>query len=272
MYNVNIISFPQITDHFLPKIAREYNIVSKPETSQSNESNQTNSRYGMNHEQPRVSSPLISAGWFSSLFSNNNIHIHSQEDSSQKEKEKTSSNILQLIIVGSATAISTAVGLGKLRSSIVAAEKNILYGRDVIVNSSNWKSGLPPNTATNILNVANRYCLAETDRKDKLHNYQYSLIGIATGILATTGVKLVGVGVLTSSIVKLIEITGVITAVASAAFGGYQVAIHWDDFSKAQEEFKSLNLVKLISQRYIPSSPTPPPYSPYPPPSPGWPI
>lgn len=259
MYNANIISLPQITDHFLPKIAREYNIISKPETYQSNESTQTNSRYRINHREPQVCSPLISAGWFSSLFSNNNIHVHSQEDSSKKEKEKerTSTNVVQLIILGSATAISTAFGLGKLRSSIVAAEENILYGRDVIVNSSNWNRGLSSNTAANILNVANRYCSAETDRKEKLHNYQYSLIGIATGILATTGVKLVAVGVLASGTVELIAIIGVITAVASAAFGAYQVAIHWDDFSKAQEAFKSLNLVKLIPQRHIPSSPPP---------------
>lgn len=254
MYSTNIISLPQINDYFLPKIAREYNLISKLEESYTNGGDRVNDR----HEQ--VCLPLISAGWFSTLFSNNNIHVHSEGDPSKKgkEKEQTFPNFLQLIVVGSITAISTAFGLGRLRSSTLAAEENILYGRDVIVNSSNWNRGLSSNTATNILNIANRYCRAETDRKDKLHNYQYSLIGIAAGILGATTVKLLAIGVLASATVELLAITGVITAVASAAFGAYQVAVHWNDFEKAQDEFKNLNLIRLIPQTQIPSSPPPP--------------
>lgn len=253
MYSANIISFPQINDHFLPKIAREYKIISKPEESYT-------SRDRVNYAPTPVYSPPISLGWWNSLFSNNTINVHAQEDPSKKgkEKEKTSTNFLPLIVAGAITAISTAFGLGKLRSSIVAAEENILYGRDVIVNSSNWNRGLPSSTATNILNIANRYCRAETDRKDKLHNYQYSLIGIAGGILGATTVKLLATGVLASATVELLAITGVITAVASAAFGAYQVAVHWNDFEKAQDEFKNLNLIRLIPRTQIPSSPPPP--------------
>lgn len=264
MYNSNnVISICQIINYFLPKIAREYNVIEEAKECQ------FNSRDWVNKENPQVSSPLISAGWFTTLFSNNNLRVQFQEDRSKKgeEKEKTSTNFLQLIIMASIPAISTAFGLGKLRSSITAAEENIFYSRDVIVNSPNWNTGLPPHITANILNVANKYCSVETDRKEKLYNYQYSLMGIATGILITTTVQLLSVGVLTAATAELIAIAGVITAVASAAFGAYQVAIHWDDFAKAREEFKSLHLAELLPPptelRCPPPSPPPPGWRPF---------
>lgn len=253
MYNTPIISYPHITDHFLPKIAKEYNLLLEPEESS------TNSRDCFDNQPSYVCSPLISAGWFSTLFSNNTIQVHSQEDPSKKgkEKEKTSPNFLQWVVLGAITAIGSGFGLGKLRSAITAAEENIVYSRDILENSSHWQRTIPAHIATNIVNIAKNYYRAETERKEKLSNYQYSLMGMAGGILITTAVELLSVGVLASATVELLAIIGIITAVASAAFGAYQVGIHWNDFAKAQEEFKTLNLIKLLPQRRIPS-PHPP--------------
>lgn len=145
--------------------------------------------------------------------------------------------------------------MGRLRSSITAAEENIWYSRSVLASSSNWDRTLISNVASNILGIANTYYRAETDRKNKLVNYQVSLIGVAAGI----GISIVGA--CTSA--ELLAIIGAITAVAFATFGVYQMAIHWDDFSRAQDEFRNLHLIDLLPQsRPFPSAPPPPEWHP----------
>lgn len=248
MYSTDVISLSQINDHFLPKIAREYNITTDESHSRKAQTkNEESQRY----------SPLIHGGLLSTLFSHNQVHVHPTEESKKKEKEKelSSPNYLQLIVVASITAIASAFGLGRLRSSTTAAEENIWYSRSVLTNASNWKKTLTSNVTANILNVANAYYRAETDRKNKLANYQISLVGIAAGI----GIGIAGA----CASAELLAIIGAITAVAFATFGVYQIANHWDDFSRAQDEFKNLHLIDLLPEsRPFPSAPPPPGWHP----------
>ncbi|MGL4347954.1 MAG: hypothetical protein ACRCSV_00645 [Chlamydiales bacterium] len=248
MYSTNIISLAQINDHFLPKIAREYNI-----TTDESQSRQPQTK----KEESREYSPLIHGGLFSSLFSHNRVHVHSTDESKKKEKEKepSSPNYLQLIVVASITAIASAFGLGRLRNSTTAAEENIWYSRSVLASPSNWNGTLSSKVASNIFNVVNTYYRAETDRKNKLANYQISLVGITAGI----GISIAGA----CASAELLAIMGVITAVSFATFGAYQMAIHWDDFSRAQDEFKNLHLIDLLPQsRPFASAPPPPEWHP----------
>ena len=245
MFSTDKISFTQIKDEFLPKIAREYDML--PQQLRS-------SRVQPKDRDSGSCLPLISTGWFSSFCSNNQFNLSSPQERKKKgkEEERASPNYLQWIIMGSITAIATAFGLGRLHSSIDYAEKNIEDSDKLLQNKSDWNTAVATDTVSGICNVTKTYRLAEINRKNKLVNYQSSLLGIAVG----TGIGIVGACMSQ----QLLGTIGLVTAVASAAFGVYHIAIHWDDFAKAQTEFRSLKLMHLIPREQLP------PYAP----EPGW--
>lgn len=245
MYNT--ISHTRVTDEFLPKIAREYNIT-REESRSSNRVQTTN-------RDSNWSAPIISTGCLSSFCSNNNVNLSSSQESSRnpkkKEEERTSPNYLQWIIMGSITAIATAFGLGRIQSAIAKAEENIWLSRRITSSKSQWDTTFDNDTASKICKIFETYRIAETNRKNKLSNYQSSLIGIAFG----TGVGIIGA----CCNQQLVAMIGLIIGVVSVAFAAYQMAIHWDDFTSAQNKFIDFKLIQLIPQPQT-----------QPPPPPGW--
>lgn len=79
MYSTNIISLAQINDHFLPKIAREYNITTDESHSRKAQTK---------NEESQGYSPLIHGGLFSTLFSHNDVRVNCTQESKKKRKGK----------------------------------------------------------------------------------------------------------------------------------------------------------------------------------------
>lgn len=223
MTRINIISF-------LPKIAREYGI----DESLTRE-------YKINTYQAKSPQPLISAGWFSSILSNNRIDIHTSQETkstSEQKKKKQTPNYFQLAIIGVITGVTSAFALGRLHSSIATVENNICLSNQVIAHPSSYGANLDNDTILDIHNIANVYKNAEIERKNKLSHYQTSLFGTVLGI----GTSIVG----SIAAINLVSTIGMITIIASSTFGIYTLARHWDDFTRAQNQLRDLKLSEII--------------------------
>lgn len=109
-----------------------------------------------------------------------------------------------------------------------------------------------------IHNITHTFERAEVGRREKLSHYQNSLMGM------TFGISVYIIGFLAN--IEILPIAGIVITIASTVFGIYHAAIHWDDFTKTQNELKNLKLLELIRQ-YNPHSNTIPQGSP---PPPGW--
>lgn len=230
------INISQIYTHFLPKIAKEYNITDES----SNRKNTINYTY-LNPPSPFVNT----TGVLCSTLSNNQINIKTSEkkeaiSKKNKEKEEKTPNYLQLGVFTAIAAITGLFSLGRINSSIVTAIENIAYSNDVIRDYQVWIAGTQSGDL--IYNIAHAYQAAEKHRETKLSHYQKSIMGSMLG----TGIGVMGA----LASIELLSTIGIVVVVASVVFGAYQAGIHWDDFTKAQNEFINLNLLELSKTDY----------------------